>query len=201
MTYDEGWIEDNLPLSEQAARAVVRPLLSKVPVSTVADLGCGAGGWAREFERQGCIVTGFDGRWASAVYRGRDFRAIDLLEEMPEGQFDLVVCLEVAEHLPEERAGDLVAAIAGMTDNVLWSAAVPGQNGTGHVNCQWPGYWAKLFAPHGLRFVDDLRGPLFSNRAVAWWYRQNLLRLTRSDGPMVFPDRVRIEAGRNDVGQ
>ena len=59
--------------------------------------------------------------------------------------FDLVMCMEVAEHLPHARAPSLVAELTSLSDAVLFSAAVPFQYGTNHVNEQWPEYWSILF--------------------------------------------------------
>jgi len=34
-------------------------------------------------------------------------------------------------------------------DNVLFSAAIPNQGGTGHINEQWQEYWAEKFYANG----------------------------------------------------
>jgi hypothetical protein len=39
-----------------------------------------------------------------------------------------------AEHLPPGAADGLVAGPAALSDRILFSAAVPGQGGTGHVS-------------------------------------------------------------------
>src|SRR5262249_45595473 len=57
----------------------------------------------------------------------------------------------------------------------MFSAAAPGQGGPGHVNEQWPDYWAGLFAAHGRETLDWMRPLLWTDGSVAWWYRQNML--------------------------
>ena len=57
---------------------------------------------------------------------------------------------------------------------VLFSAALPGQGGTHHINEQWHGYWHRLFSQRGFDCFDVLRPRLCSNRDVAWWFRQNI---------------------------
>ena len=54
--------------------------------------------------------------------------------------------MEVAEHLPREKASVFIDTLTKHSGIVLFSAAVPGQGGTYHVNEQWPKYWNELFS-------------------------------------------------------
>jgi glycosyltransferase involved in cell wall biosynthesis len=58
---------------------------------------------------------------------------------------------------------------------VLFSAAIPDQGGTAHLNEQWPSYWAELFARRGYQAYDAIRPAVWDDQQVAWWYRQNIL--------------------------
>ena len=60
-----------------------------------------------------------------------------------------VFSLEVAEHLSAERADGLVAELCGFADVVVFSAAIPGQLGTGHVHLAPQSVWANRFANNG----------------------------------------------------
>ena len=82
--------------------------------------------------------------------------------------------LEVGEHLPKSSAAHLVDSLAAASPLVLFSAAIPGQGGTFHVNEQWPEFWQALFAARGYRRLDFLRPMILANAAVEWWYKQNL---------------------------
>jgi hypothetical protein len=55
----------------------------------------------------------------------------------------------------------------------LFSAAVPGQTGDGHVNEQWPDYWIDKFKQQGYSFADIIRPAVWENEDVLWWYAQN----------------------------
>ena len=90
-------------------------------------------------------------------------------------RFDLVTCLEVAEHLPLEAAETFIDSLCRHADVVVFSAAIPGQGGTGHINERWPSFWAALFARHGYRPYDLLRSQLWWDERCGWWYRQNVL--------------------------
>jgi hypothetical protein len=58
---------------------------------------------------------------------------------------------------------------------VLFSAAVPGQGGTRHLNEQWPEYWVALFERREYIAIDCIRRRVWDNDEVSWWYSQNML--------------------------
>jgi hypothetical protein len=88
-------------------------------------------------------------------------------------RFDLVQSLEVAEHLPADRAAKFVDNLVRHGDVILFSAAVPHQGGEHHVNEQPPEYWRKLFAERGFEVFDWVRPRLAGQREVKPWYRFN----------------------------
>lgn len=94
-------------------------------------------------------------------------------------RFDLIRCLEVAEHLDAAHADVFAESIARHGDIVLFSAAIPGQRGTDHVNEQWPSYWIEKFAQVGLKAYDVIRPQIWTNRQVKVWYRQNIILFSK----------------------
>jgi hypothetical protein len=110
------------------------------------------------------------------------FRAVDLSRPFQLAEFfDLAVCLEVAEHLPKQSARGLISSLVRLAPVVLFSAAVPLQGGTHHVNEQWPAYWQDLFEQHGYRMLDLIRKEIWSKPEVQFWYRQNIFLFMRED--------------------
>lgn len=172
---------------EGAARsaAVVLPLLFAVDrPARVIDVGCGQGAWLAAAEAAGAReLTGLDGDWVDrAKLRSARiaFHATDLTQRIPEhGRFDLCISVEVAEHLPPARSRGFVADLCRLSDVVLFSAAVPQQGGTDHVNEQRASQWVARFAEEGFDCFDLLRGTLWDDARVEWWYRQNLLVFVR----------------------
>ncbi|MEX2112316.1 MAG: methyltransferase domain-containing protein [Pirellulales bacterium] len=165
-------------LSRASARAVIPVLFEYVRPASVVDVGCGIGTWLAEFQAAGVSdFQGVDGDYverATLLIDAARFRCHDLATPLDVGRrFDLAVSLEVAEHLPEHAAGILVASLVRAAPVVLFSAAIPHQPGTGHINGQWPEYWIDLFARHDYLVVDCLRRRLWRNANIAWWYRQN----------------------------
>ena len=96
-------------------------------------------------------------------------------------RFDLVISLEVAEHLPENAADTFVDSLVQHGDVILFSATIPFQGGHGHINEQWPGYWAEKFLGHGYRATDVLRPMIWGDETVFWWLRQNTLLFLSED--------------------
>ena len=177
LTYSSRYYEGLKEDSAGSARATVPIILQLFPAKSVVDVGCGSGTWAKAYLDAGCQVLGIDGSYVQEdqlVFPQEHFRRHDLTQPLRLDQhFDLVNCLEVAEHLPESRASGFVSDLCRLGDVVVFSAAVPGQGGTHHVNEQWPSYWQPKFRDQGFVPLDCLRPQLWSNSQVAWWYVQN----------------------------
>jgi hypothetical protein len=64
---------------------------------------------------------------------------------------------------------------------VLFSAAIPFQGGTNHLNEQWPDYWANYFKNNGYEAIDCVRKKVWQDDQVDWWYAQNILMFSQTD--------------------
>lgn len=167
---------DSISGGSKLSAEIVAPLILELypAAKTLIDVGCGRGVWAQEFEQLGLDVLGVDGDYVEEPVV--PFQPLDISVPFSSGQrFDLALCLEVAEHLPEFRAGSFVDDLCELSDVVIFSAAIPHQSGTGHINCQWPSYWAELFANNGYGCRDIIRKKIWYDNDVEPWYRQNLL--------------------------
>ena len=177
MIYNQ-WFYDTIRPGVQSSAAVVVPLVvDRINPRTVVDVGCGEGWWARAFADVGCDVLGIDGPWMTGDRTHIPYYAHHLTKPIPDtiGHFDLAVSLEVAEHLPPARAESFVADLCRLADVVLFSAAIPGQGGAGHVNEQPTTYWAGLFETQDYVVSGALRWMIWDDARVENWYRQNLL--------------------------
>lgn len=95
----------------------------------------------------------------------------------------LVCCVEVAEHIPAERADELVDAVCSNASRwIYWSAAHPGQGGLGHVNEQPRAYWEEKFKARGWRVdwgaTEDFLNKI-SGLRQCWWLKENALLLRK----------------------
>lgn len=178
--YLDAFYEGQRDGSMRSAEAVIPFVLDLVKPASVIDVGCGTGSWLAVAAKYGIEdYLGIDQEWVnleSLVIPKGKFKTQDL--EKPwrlDRTFDLVMSLEVAEHLAPEAAQEVVKTLTCLGPVILFSAAVPGQGGIHHVNEQWPEYWAELFAAHGYLPVDALRPQLWSRDDVEWWYLQNMM--------------------------
>lgn len=167
-----------------APREVVPLVIDLVAPRSVIDVGCGLGTWLVVFEEEGITdIVGIDGEYvphAQLSIAREKFIAADLTQpfRLPR-RFDLVVSLEVAEHLPEHAANTFVHTLTSLGDTILFSAAVPGQGGQNHLNEQWPEYWQEKFSAYGYHFYDVIREKIWNNDKVDVWYRQNTFLVSK----------------------
>ena len=183
--YSPGFFAEIRDRARRSAQEIVPGILDWVKPKSVVDLGCGVGTWLSVFQEYGIQdVLGIDGDYvdrsmldvAEACFRTANLsRPLEI-----ERQFDLALCLEVAEHLHQESAATLVHSLVQLSPVVLFSAAIPFQGGTHHVNEQWPGYWSRLFSEEGYVVIDCLRNQIWHNERVSWWYAQNMLLFVRA---------------------
>ena len=198
--YDLTFFDQNRHDALAAAQVIVPLLLELVHPASVVDVGCGAGAWLHVFRGRGVgLIRGLDGAYAQTLNMliERDcFVPVDLSGDLRiPGHYDLALCLEVAEHLSQRRAGWLIDELAAAAPLVLFSAAIPAQGGTGHVNERWPGYWRALFAARGYQMLDPVRRKIRDDQRVKWWYRQNLV-LFASEDAIRINQALTAEAGR-----
>ncbi len=172
--------------SSRSAREIVPLLLELVGARSVVDIGCGRGTWLRVFEECGVRdIVGADGSYVESrilEIPAERFIRCDLTAPVRiDRQFDLVVSLEVAEHLPPECAEIFVDSLTRLGPVIVFSAAIPFQGGRQHINEQWPDYWASHFRRKGYLPIDCIRKRVWQNEKVHWWYAQNILLFVRTD--------------------
>ena len=144
------------------APKVVPAVISTFPdAKSFFDVGCGSGVFAAELQTHNRRVVACErsrvGRWL-AVRQGVDCRDFDLTRPAPcnvTGRFDVVSCFEVAEHLPIELGDKLVRFICDHAAHVIFTAAHPGQGGTGHINEQPQQYWIDRFRSHDFNYLQS----------------------------------------------
>jgi len=179
--------------SQQSAEIIVPIIMEWIKPTNVIDIGCGDGTWLSVFRSHGVNqILGIDGSYIrpSMLQIPADFfLSMDLSQPiLLDHTFELAVSLEVAEHLPKESAQRFVESLVRLSSVVLFSAAIPHQGGTHHVNEQWPSYWIKQFDDYGFVAVDALRERIWNHPKVEPWYAQNSLLFVQRDCLKHYPD-------------
>lgn len=175
-----------------SARAVIPLAFNVVTPKSVVDIGCGQGLWLRACIENGVEdVRGYDGAYverAKLHIPQEQFVAADLEKPLPfDRTFDMAVCLEVAEHLSHDASRTLIDNLTTAAPVILFSAAIPGQQGVHHINEQWPAYWEERFKEKGYVPVDCIRRHILGNTKVAFFYAQNILMYVKESAAPNYP--------------
>lgn len=192
MLYNKKFFKNLQEGSLRSAQQVVPIVIEFLNIKSVVDFGCGTGAWLKTFKDFGVhTIVGYDGRWVKRedlLIDSTSFFEVNFDNFMPTSEkFDLVVSLEVGEHLHEKTADAFVELLTKSSDYVLFSAAIPFQGGTGHINEQWPEYWCEKFMKQGYEPIDCIRPIIWDNRDVSYWFKQNILLFVNKNVELAHP--------------
>ena len=134
MNYTKSYYQEIQATSVSSAKALVPLINELVHPKSIVDVGCGTGIWLQEWDKQGISdYLGIDGdyiREEQLVIAKEKFLHANLDKgfRLPL-KYELVVCLEVAEHIQPPAANEFIASLCASGDVILFSAAIPGQGG------------------------------------------------------------------------
>jgi cyclopropane fatty-acyl-phospholipid synthase-like methyltransferase len=196
-TYSDAFFDRIDEGSFRSAEVIVPLVCELIRPRSVVDVGCGRGLWLRAFRQHGVAsILGMDGDYVSReklAIPAECFHPVNLAEPFALDQrFDLAISLEVAEHLPARGAAHFVHNITRTAPFILFSAAIPAQGGSHHVNEEWPWYWERLFKAERFVRLDPIQRHIRDDPRVDWWYRQNLY-LYAAEERVANDSRLRAE--------
>lgn len=182
MILKEKFVHDEAIHNLQSPNIIVDHLIALFNPKSVIDFGCGLGTFLYAFKTRSVTnVLGIDGSWVNKQLLRKyltedEFLEIDLEKPLNlNRKFDLLITLEVAEHLAEPAADVFVANLTAHANTIVFSAAIPYQIGLNHVNEQWLTYWVAKFAKQGYYAQDIIRPLIWGEKDVSHWYKQNML--------------------------
>lgn len=187
--YDGAYYDESVDLpaarsAEVISASVMRDLMPK----SVADVGCGTGAMLKAFQASGCDILGLEKSKAAlriCLARKLDVREFDFERETLESdrQLDVVISMEVAEHLPQKAEDRYLDLLTNLAPVVVFTAAPPGQGGTDHINEQPPQYWREKFVRRNfsmdLEITSRWKQEWKDSERVAHWYFANLMVFRR----------------------
>jgi SAM-dependent methyltransferase len=137
----------------KVAEGIVRDLH---PTSAL-DAGCAMGFLVEELRKRGVDASGIDiSEYAisKADESIREQVRVASLSEPLGRRYDLVVCIEVLEHIPAAEADTAIANLCAASDRILLSTTPEDFGEASHVNVRPPEAWSAALAREG--FFRDL---------------------------------------------
>ena len=138
-------------------------LQSKYNFSSVFDFGCGIGSYLLGFYQSGVTDVGgldisldqsqgyIDDKVKKFIFQYDATVPLDMKRK-----YDCVMSTEAAEHIRPEGTDVFLDNITRHIDRYLiFTAAVPGQKGTGHINMHPPDFWIKEIEQRGYTFLQQ----------------------------------------------
>lgn len=183
--YDKGFYDMQSVQSYASAKKVIAVLQNYYCPKSVIDVGCGIGTWLKAWSEAGVDdYKGYDINQIEEcdLFVGRDkIEIVDLTASFPTKRVDLVMALEVAEHLPPDYSETFIKNVTEISDIVLFSAALPMQAGANHINTQPLKFWVEIFKKYNYLCFDIIRPQIINEPDVAPWYKQNVLLFVKHE--------------------
>ena len=172
---------------------VLNKFLDIKTLISIIDVGCGSGAWLNAaLKNTSARVCGYDLPESIAINQSRFGDSFTTRLELVTSDFEskselkfqpaqLGICLEVLEHLKDETGCRILESMSSSCEIILFSAATPGQGGTGHINEREHSYWLDKFRLKGFEVYDCIRPELQSNKSSARYYALNTFLLVKSN--------------------
>ncbi|WP_407525573.1 methyltransferase domain-containing protein [Lacibacter sp. MH-610] len=178
--------------------AIAETIIKGYQPKRIIDFGCGTGDLAKAFASRGVTVEAIDGYSTPdfSAYSNIHFTKVDLnntvatqhfLEQF-DGKFDLAISIEVAEHLNPAVSSSFIEWMTSMADVIVFSAAVPSQDGDGHINCRSRSDWYQFIKQDNFVIADTLRQHFISNPRLGLWHKLNIVDYLQKDS--AFAKRI-----------
>lgn len=197
--YDEEFYKINAKESYLSACYVIDILKKYYMPQSVIDLGCGVGTWLKAWQEQGVSdILGIDANQMQndKLYIKRENIKIIDFETSSfdiDKKYDLAQSLECLEHISPQNEDKALSILCNSSDLILFSAAIPMQIGTHHINCHKLQYWVNKFKKQGYKCYDIIRPECIKNGAeIGSWYIQNILVFAKNEKAQILEKKGAI---------
>lgn len=149
--------------------------------NSVIEFGAGTGKYTSYLRNAGINVRGYDGvENISELTKGL-VQSLDLTKPVEIMPSDWVLCLEVAEHIPQRFEKIFVENIQrNSLVGVVLSWAGLSQKGVGHVNNREQSYVKKIMARGGFGYVEKC-SRILRESSKLWWFKKNIMVFIRKE--------------------
>ncbi len=184
------------PVQDKAytsAKIILELIKSSYDFKSLVDLGCGIGTWLKAAQDLGVeTIQGYDANQVEEKHlfvprKNIEIVNLNSLHISSNEKFDLAMSLEVAEHLQESSSKNFVNTLTNLSDIILFSAAIPLQPGTQHINCKPLKFWVDLFEQNNFVCFDFIRKEIMDlDEIISYWYIQNILLFVHENKKEIF---------------
>lgn len=155
------------------------------------DVGCAKGFLVEALRDRGIEAFGIDiSEYAIGEVRSdiRPYCLVASAVDPFDGQYDLITCLEVVEHLSEEEARKTIANICQSTRDVLFSSTPSDFHEPTHLTVRQRSVWIERFAEHGFHLDVDFDASFIAPHAMR--FRQGTASAPPLDRLLAQRDRL-----------
>lgn len=155
------WVEFFGKCADELIRAI-RPI-------RVFDAGCAFGLLVEAFWDRGVEAYGRDiSSFAISNVRAdlRSYCEVGSIADPLPNHYDLVTCIEVLEHMPEELALQAIRSMTAASPRVFFSSSPNDFDEPTHVNVRPPIYWLRRFAEAGFAPVPSFDASFLCHHAM-----------------------------------
>ena len=154
--YTARWMTRVRAREDNSARDMTNAFVRDLTPTTVLDVGAGPCCHANWLAQRGCRVVAVNGASHARQFSADDVEFIQLDFRSAwslNRTFDLVLCLEVLEHLGEDVEPLLCDGLVRHARRwLVVTAAAPGQRGRHHVNLKPREYWIRKMRDYGMTY-------------------------------------------------
>lgn len=159
--YNDDFFEWHLKHTKDYCNKSMEWLIQQFSPKSIVDFGCGIGAYLEPAAKAGIKVQGFDISSCAQKYTPTELHEVitykDCCTPIDAGKFDLVLSTETAEHIePSQSPAFVENLVNACSDMIILTAAPPGQDGCGHINCQEQSFWKSLFNEKGFKYSEYL---------------------------------------------
>lgn len=183
--YDKGFFEFNQKEGLSMAEWFIPLLIKQFNPTSLADVGCGTGHYLKVAKNMGIKeifgIEGSDSAFEQMLVGKEYVRQGDLRDKIGGlKKYDLVISIEVAEHIDEEYVDNYLFNLSSLSNRILMTAAPPGQGGTAHVNEKPHSWWIEKFK--NIQYEFDKQSTDLFRKGVAQaigfktdWFEPNIM--------------------------
>ena len=158
--------------------ALWQALVYRYSINSMLDVGCGEGHASSFFHKIGVIAHGIDGLELNIRRSVYPIAFHDLTLGPYVMPVDLVLSIEVAEHVEDKYVDHYIETLCNGNVVVMTHALPQDDDGYHHVNCQYADYWVDKLSSRGYRldyYNDFWKDLARSERSDAFFAKTGLI--------------------------